>query len=239
MVGERRLEHVVHGAQVVLVGHPVARAADLPERHPAIGPASDAGYRGPPRASPSGTSATRSAPARTRTRPASDAGARRRRTPRCRSAARPDLGRTRPGGPGRRPTRPSVGAGPADPLGQAALDHVDAAASGRLPGRARSPRRGSGRSRRGPRRSDGCAAPARTTSTSTSSPARPRPAPPLRARGRAAGRSAGRRPGPSAPSGVVDRPNRRPGRSARRGRPAPRDQARTSSPRTTRALDGR
>ena len=109
MVDERALEHLVHLAQVVLVGHPVAGAPDQPEhaRRPAPSASGVVDQvrlvgRDRPAHLPPGADLARS-----RRRPASGAAARRRRRRRCRSAARRARGRRRPPAPGRRPTRPA------------------------------------------------------------------------------------------------------------------------------------
>ena len=126
MVDEGALEHLVHLAQVVLVGHPVPRAADQPEHHAALLPAARAGR--PASASSGSTGRLICHQVRTRSKPAP-------RQPACwRSSsakapvsicwtssprARADLAGLRHG-----PLEQHVGAAVGDVVGQVALDDV-------------------------------------------------------------------------------------------------------------------
>ena len=206
MVGERRLQDVVHRTEVRLDRRSVRPRSHEPR--PRHRPAPNAPGRAPTRprrARRAGSSATRCAPSRTLRRPATGAAARRRRTPRCRSAGPrgPRAAPTSRACPTAHSTRRSEQPRPTR-SSQAALDDVDERASGPPPGRARSPRPGSARRRRAPRRSGAGAQPMLRPRTTSSLPgtARPRPA-----RSWSRSSSVSRSTTPASPgSGVTDLP---------------------------------
>ena len=178
MVGERLLQHVVDGAQVVLdVG------VDEPEPHTAVAPVAGETAPGRPRRrSPAATSATS---VRTRSKP--DA----RQPPVLPlvvgERAGVDLLHLEPAsgtdlaGLARPPTRPGRRSRPGRPSRPGRARRRARTASGRPRGRGRSPTPGPRPPRRGPRRSAGSAAPRSEISTSTSSRSGsgPAAAPPL------------------------------------------------------------
>ena len=144
MVGERRLEHVVHGAQVASTGSPfVIHAGDQAHDHPVPFPPRPVVDQPGLLADPHRP--LHLPPGADLVNPAADSHRR------CRSSSanapvsicctsRPRLAPTL--APGRPPTRSAGRSRSGRPLRRPPFDHVRGTASGRWPGRARSPRPG-------------------------------------------------------------------------------------------------